>query len=477
MIKQRLPLLLLLQVCLAVSCSDNADPAPKTAALSVAPAASTADSIPEQNIRLSDTLIPDTRISTESSPEPATDKNDPENSKGLFQRALRSWQPAPQSFTARSDRDTQFVASDGTVIGIRANSFQTASGAAPSGPVTLRVREYYGTTEILSHGLCTQSGSTLLESGGMVHIEAAADGELLQLRPGAEATIALPVRQAVAGMELFRGVDRGGWIDWLPAQSSARLLPAYVPAAYPGGIDALTRHFDRNIDIEAGFAPGRNNKYALRLRVDASGNTDLIDISPAPSEKLARSVRSAVTKLSRWKPATRAGLAATDTAMHYLSFEWSLGIGGTVDTLADGTTGASSPSPARAEERAATITQYYVLKSSQLGWINCDRFINDTRPRNDLFVRAEKEERENIKLIFRDQRSIMNGVATSEGVLFSKIPDGEPVIIIGMKYKDGNLLAALAGGVTGAHATTSLKYAPMDVEELRVRLTKLRAGK
>ena len=60
--------------------------------------------------------------------------------------------------------------SKGTEVNVPFNAFVFEDGTAPVGPVELRVKECYTLADFLSQGLHTQSGESLLESGGTILI-------------------------------------------------------------------------------------------------------------------------------------------------------------------------------------------------------------------------------------------------------------------------------------------------------------------
>jgi hypothetical protein len=461
--KQQLLAVLLAQACLILSCADGGEKAPRAAAAITTPAElSTVDSLPEKAV------AEPTRISTGSLPEPTSFIAEPApiTPNGL-RILLRSCQPPTQRFTIDPARDTFLHAARGTVVALGARSFVTASGAPVSGAVTLTVREYIDAAAILAEGLTTQSKGALLESGGMVYLEASAGGQPVTLRPGTAATIAFRATAAQDGMQLFRGVEQEGIIDWLPVGDEAPAAPLYVPARYPGGTAALERHFTRYVEMTDGLEFGKNTRYALRLLVDRAGNTSLIGIEPEAPAALRKSVMASLSRLQRWTPASRLGSPASDTCMHYLSFEWSLGVG--VD-IVDTTEGLSRQTRELTATETMAVNQYYVLRSARLGWINCDRFINDERPRVDFMVQANGTQKQLLQVVFRKQRSVMAGEIVKEGVLFRNVPAGEPVTVMGMCNEGGSVKVAFADAVTGKAPVGGLQYVSMSPGEVKERL-------
>ncbi|RYZ21337.1 MAG: hypothetical protein EOO16_13435 [Chitinophagaceae bacterium] len=450
----------LTSACLLAACSDPKQKEPVSAVAAV----STVDSAVTQ-LAPADTLG---SISTEPAAATAVATARPASARSRWCEALAGLAPATQRFTVNTARDTVLRAAQGTLVHLPANSLVTASGAPATGKVTITLDEYASAEAILGGGLHTMSGSALLESGGMVRIRARGDGGDLRLRPGSSARIAFPATGNAPGMQLFRGVDKGDGIDWLAVESPAERAPALVPARYPGGIDALERFFTRNVLPTDGLELGKNTRYALRLLVAHNGTTGLIDIQPEAPEDLRRSVVRSLARLARWTPATRLGVPVADTCTHYLSFEWTIGVGD-----AEGDVAASDQQPVRkalTEREVLQATQYYVLRVTELGWINCDRFYNDPRPRVDLYVETRGKEQPLVQLLFRSQRSVMSGEAGGQGVWFRNVPRGESVTVMGLRTGSDGAQLAFADAVAGEGPLPELRYVKMNTADVKERV-------
>ena len=128
--------------------------------------------------------------------------------------------PALQVFRVRVGRDTVLVGQQGTRLVVPKKAFDVP---ASSGPVELRLREFYSISDIVLAGLGTRAGLDLLETGGMLHLEAAADGRTVNLRPSMQILVQLPTKQQQPGMQLFEGIgnDASHAPDWqLPSNSN-----------------------------------------------------------------------------------------------------------------------------------------------------------------------------------------------------------------------------------------------------------------
>ncbi|MCH2044390.1 MAG: OmpA family protein [Saprospiraceae bacterium] len=93
----------------------------------------------------------------------------------------------------------------GTILKIPANAFQDSSGTDVTN-VNIKLREAYSYSDMLINNLATVSDGELLETGGMVYIEAtnAVTGEKLSLKEGQSVEIQMPTNKPLPeGMQLF----------------------------------------------------------------------------------------------------------------------------------------------------------------------------------------------------------------------------------------------------------------------------------
>ena len=398
-----------------------------------------------------------------------------------FDIALERLLPPPQVFALRADRDTVLQGAGGTLLRIPANSFTDAAGRPVSGPVRVELEEFYSAAAILAAGLHSQSGERLLETGGMIYWSASSAGAELRLAPGAGVTVAFPVQAARDGMQLFTGLDRGGRFDWevLP-NGEARLQRGFQPARYPGGTGALSAHFEQFINPEDGLLPGERRRYTMRLRISPEGRSELLRITPEPPEALRRSVTRALAQAAAWQPATRLGIAVSDTCTHYLNFQWDIMIpkGDTMVAATQSELAALRRQEPKDPEPQQVLqnTVYYLMGNALMGWLNCDRFVDDPGPRADFVLKFDPK-REDVRVICNRLRSFLapeygaNGTARVKG-----LPAGEPVTVMAIRKNKGELLVAFAEMKAG-DPVPALSYASMSLGEIRRRMDNLASGR
>jgi hypothetical protein len=123
-----------------------------------------------------------------------------------LRRFLEAGLPAAQVFTVHPGRDTLLLGAQGTQVLVPAHAWDLPDSTAE---VHLALREFYTPADIILAGLSTHAGPQLLETGGMVHLAAIANGQPVRLLPGRPVLLRLPARLAQPGMQLFEGVVHG----------------------------------------------------------------------------------------------------------------------------------------------------------------------------------------------------------------------------------------------------------------------------
>jgi hypothetical protein len=194
--------------------------------------------------------------------------------------------PQPvQAFTFAADRDTVLVCEAGTRLHFKAHSLVTKAGTPPQGKVALRVREYYDLADMVLGNLNTTSHGALLESAGMLQIEASASGEPLGLHPRRPLAIEMPTKQAAKpGMQVFYSQDHEQGTNWQVARKGAQVWAPPARRARPATILTTTTVTNfRPIYREVYARQGQGDQQTLakeslgQVPTPDQGRDDLLD--------------------------------------------------------------------------------------------------------------------------------------------------------------------------------------------------------
>jgi hypothetical protein len=86
----------------------------------------------------------------------------------------------------------------------------------------------------------------------------------------------------------------------------------------------------------------------------------------------------------------------------------------------------------------------YLLSSSSLGWINCDRFYDDDTEKMEIVVSADTALHPSVRLVFKNIQSVMTGYADENGkIRFEGIPQGSEVSLVAYSIVDNKPYMAM----------------------------------
>jgi hypothetical protein len=342
-----------------------------------------------------------------------------------------NWDKTAQSFTINNSKSHTLKGKEGTIIYLPPNAFcLTKSG----GKVTISLKEYYKLSDILMAQLSTSSNDNMLETKGMVEITATVDGEQVPLCK--EAVIMFPSKEDDKGFRGFNGVHdtTHNIMDW---QTSSK--------------DGF-KNIDASLIGEGGVFRGRsfpsdciNTNVSIKIRCNANCTSKVLQGQGRPYYRRVFRSDEVIRKLRRqyW-------FRSSVSMGKYDATYWRI-----KDKMKD-TLSASAYWPCynqqKKEEELENYLEdlanggefdgtmlnqslnYIVTKTSNLGFINCDRFSDIKKKSNYTFNIGEHTGAISSKLIFHRIKSIMPGYAANRKVNFNNIPVGETVTLLVVKY-------------------------------------------
>jgi hypothetical protein len=117
----------------------------------------------------------------------------------------------------------------------------------------------------------------------------------------------------------------------------------------------------------------------------------------------------------------------------------------------------------------------YSVNINRLGWINCDRFYKDKREKIQYTVNlGDSAQHYHTMLVFDRIKSVMNGYAAGNKVIFNDIPEGEKVKVVSIGIdKSGNTVYTLQPATTSTQELTGLQFESVSAPELKTALSKM----
>jgi hypothetical protein len=201
----------------------------------------------------------------------------------------------------------------------------------------------------------------------------------------------------------------------------------------------------------------------LKLRFDEEGNIDQI----VYGKKTPLPLMKALDKFLKNAPP----VAISEMGNYKKSLVYMLGLDGVSDAIAvnegdDLGTLVKSGVITRADSTYWVTKQllYYELAVNKMGWINCDRFYQDKRPKINFTVLAPQKT-DFMVMQLSNYRSQMLGYKLGNAWRFDYLPEGESFKIIAITVTDNQRHIAVEKGIVDSKYLTIDQGNPMTDKE------------
>ncbi len=174
-----------------------------------------------------------------------------------FQEFKSSISPEKQDFEMNSEEDIYITGKSGTDIFIPKNAFVDTDGNPVSGNVNIELKEFYSFKDFFSEKLGTKSNGALLETNGMVYLEATQGNKKLQLNGGTDVEILFPQSERNDFSTFYGEREEDGGMNWVQDGESAmgnaigevENWVAFSPEGLDLTTEAMARSKNRNANI------------------------------------------------------------------------------------------------------------------------------------------------------------------------------------------------------------------------------------
>lgn len=422
----------------------------------------------------SDTIIQVTPVTT----QPTENKKESQTLAGFF----KQMEKATQEFVIDPTKDTVVNGADGTALLIPANTLNSKR------PVTILLKEYYSYEDIITNKLTTCSNGQQLVTGGMIHILAVADGKEVNVNPGKSFRWFVPDTSAVIKeMQLFIGdVRNSGTLlkeetFTLSDRSTTTVLKDtsislqsvetvnWIPQNQLFATNFLVTKV-KVLDLQNDPYRAKETKYGTIGKFHIAKDTKISRDQLAEDLKNKYGYYKVIIKKipdSKSKRKRRSRIKVSGSAVNPM-FEFSnafnsLGDSAWIsmkqakfykleptDTVTYTLTGISFSTTGTVLKKTFNNTNLNALANRfsvdirTLGWINCDRFYRDNRPKVDYYVNLKDTALNyHTVLVFEDMKSMMQGLISGNKVIFMGVPKGISARVISVGIQDGKAVAAM----------------------------------
>jgi len=433
--------------------------------------------------------------------------------KSIGKKAFHdSIKKTPQVIVVNTERDTTIICKEGTKLTIKAKSFIDGNTKKPiSGDIKLKVTEYYKLSDMLLANLSTKSDDKILETGGMLHIEADQNGNTLKLKADKKIGIAFPKKKNKKGMQLFSGDKNQHGINWNLQEGKEKAASTIVNIPSEGTEEVAFNRVE-NVPVFPGCEMGDNyqkkkclnekikrfvtkefntniaeelklkGKHKIRVFFKVDTNGDIVDAEArAAHQELAEEAIRIVDLLPKMKPATQRGTKVI--VSYYFPIRFTSG-GSTNNRVFKNNASARSNKAftERFKKRvdnlgvqnvdSRDITRY-AFSSSSLGWINCDRFI-EMGPERMFKLQIDDYVDTDVNLIFKSMNTILPSRNKLNDYDFGVVPSREEdIVLVAIKRSDNALYLGIKERNTKNESRVNFDYKKVSVHELKEELSEL----
>ncbi len=385
-----------------------------------------------------------------------------------------------QFFTIKTDAETIVKGAEGTTLTIPNDCFETKEGNILRRSIQLELKEFQKTSDMILANLVTQSNEKLLETGGMIYLNATDnDGNAVYIKRDKNIKITLPRSPKSEDKQLFYGnLQSNGRINWTPAKQIVDSFntPRYTiieqNAEFPDGAAAMYKFIQSRL-VYPEIA--RKNRIEGTVYVSFTvmmggqiANPRILRGIGAGCNEVALNI---VKQMPRWKPGRSKGVSVPVSYTLPIKFRLA---DVTTPTLMTGSDSLVYNSDTAMVNRFVEIenAQQYIMRTQNLGWINCDRFLN-LQNTTDFVVWNNKPDAD-IRLVFKNFRSIMAAWSNSEKKAhFAGVPVGQPVFIVATSPENGQFNISVTETIIAKGQSTTITLKTVEKEAFLRELHRL----
>jgi hypothetical protein len=404
---------------------------------------------------------------------------------GTIKDLYKKLEQKEQVFCISPKGDTTLRLEQGTIVYFPAMAFGDRSDDC----IEIRAKEFYKKSDMILENLSTASNGRLLESAGMIYLEARSNGQPIELAPNKEALIFLPTETLRPDMQGFNGT-RDPHTDNMNWEAMGR--PAFL-LNIPPGDPCRDRDLDQQPCTRCKFFFCRVKRFGLGMKGIVNlkqhlANRDLricqrnlrkmgLNSMPLTTPPLTDQQLIQCAQLDSLYKAY--GVDNYNALLEAMNKEKMKKYGvKTLEQLHDtlnkiriaeieGKLQAGEISSVSQEEM-----RFYLLSTTRMGWINCDAFTNIEGDKITMETDLKSDNQTDCKAVFTSIRSILPAIPTDKNFQFLKVPKKQEIWLIGLRFKDGQAYLSLTQ-TTSAAKVVMAQFKPVTLEELKATLRKL----
>jgi hypothetical protein len=394
----------------------------------------------------------------------------------------------PTIFNIQSNSDTILFGKSGTAIYLEANSLVFKDGTTADSIIRIELKEYYALSDIVTQNLSTTSNEELLETGGMIKIEAFSNKRPLQLKSGKEITVHFPKNGNKKKMNLFSGEkNKQDQIIWNEEESNEGYIKDDIILWYQKyeGLDeaslllADSSNAYRWINAKMKLTPEEQDYLMFKdinlyYEVNPNGKLTNIHFKKKVDRKFKKRILKIVNDIPLLLPYTIYGKTIV------MEGHFKFGVEVIPPKYAQNKNYLNlieKKYPAFEKKDITDLSKvelhYYIFNSSKLGWLNVDRFVDDPSPKVNMSIKLKKPQDVMIKMIYKEFKSVVPPEFEGKTHYFNKVPEGKDITIMVIRYSEDIVEMSITKQKTKEGKVDKFNFKVYTMGELKKELEKL----
>ena len=416
---------------------------------------------------------------------------------------------------------------NGTMLYIPNDAFLAEDGTPVKGKVDIKIAECYALSEMLGQGLSTISDGKILRTGGMINLTASADGKMLKIKDGKAIEVCFPKNKSNDSMQLFyASKDSKGQMNWIPASTLKEIpntkpessnevkiveerkgasgMPAQLPSPF---------YYDELYTKPVDSFSEKEFKYSLTIGIDPAikgllfrGTPKLNLIDYIVSKKIFNNSDLKILAENNMPIGIAFGVGKDgvmgeptvympshskydkivfDLLRNAPVFDFSSAeIRDSINLFYLYINPVKELDKQKFEDKYSDYKKkaiqkidraeldFYMFSVTKLGWINCDYFWESKAEKIDFVVKTKDIKDTKVELVFKDAKSIMEGIKLNDGYVFRNVPVREKARILGISYKNGKPMMCTLETSISKNPVTLTGFKEFSMEQLSAELNK-----
>jgi TonB family protein len=326
--------------------------------------------------------------------------------------------------------------------------------------------------------LSTRTNGNLLETAGMININASAEDGNCSLKQGQKIEISFPTKEEKESMQLYLGDWKSEHqINWEVVPESKDLNNVYnipdIQPTFPGGQTQMMKFINTNIKYpKSALDKGIQGTVYLEFKVERDGKITNLKVLRGIDPECDQEALRVVKQFPKFSPAKSSDENVRTKFL--LPIRFSLG-DNVVETNEDYKKNFEKKyNEATVQTAEINELSRYIFTTTKLGWINCDRlWKNQNAPRIDYNVNIGEYNSSNVDIVFHSYKSIYSGLPLSKEFSFRNVPAGEDITIVAIKYMNNKPYLAIMESKTSSHTFKDLDFQAVTIETLKSKMKEL----